>query len=44
MLNELHPNQPQAKMLSKSVKRLLLLPMNELRIVLRKSILNYLRG
>lgn len=41
---EIVPKQPHFKMLSKSIKRLMILPMKELRIVLRKLIFNYMRG
>jgi hypothetical protein len=41
---EIAPKLPHFKMLSKSIKRLMVLPMNEFRLVLRKLIFSYLRG
>lgn len=41
---EIVPKQQRFKMLSKSIKRLLILPIPELRSVLRKVIFHYLRG
>lgn len=38
------PKQPHHKMLSKSIKRLMTLPMNQFRVILRKLIFYYLRG
>jgi hypothetical protein len=43
-LCEIAPNQPHAKMLAKSVKRLQRLPLVELRVLLRKAVFDYLRG
>lgn len=41
---EIAPKLPHFKMLSKSIKRLLVLPMSELRLLLRRLIFAYLRG
>lgn len=41
---EIVPKQQHFKMLSKSVKRLIVLPMKELRAAFRKLIFHYLRG
>jgi hypothetical protein len=41
---EIAPKLPHFKMLAKSIKRLVLLPTKELRVVLRKLIFSYLRG
>lgn len=41
---EIAPKLPHFKMLAKSIKRLLVLPVKELRLLLRKLIFAYLRG
>lgn len=41
---EIAPKLPHFKMLAKSIKRLIVLPVKELRVLLRKLIFAYLRG
>lgn len=43
-LCDLLPQQPQTRMLAKSVKRLQILPISQLRTILRRLIYSYLRG
>lgn len=43
-LLDLTPNEPQELTLSRSVKRLLILPINELRVILRRLVYDYLKG
>lgn len=43
-LLDLTPDEPQERTLSKSVKRLQVLPIDELRVVLRRLVYDYLRG
>ena len=43
-LLDLTPDEPQERTLSKSVKRLLILPIDELRVILRRLVYDYLKN